>query len=889
MSLDSMTLSWVERFYYKGVGLQLPSRFPKPEKQYQVEFRRNMLQPVQQMLGKDYSVELVPQFMQEYQKLGKITSFHLLPLLTVSSSSDKTWQEQLKDSYEKLIKDAEVWMCLAKGGWLFRAYVRNGKAIGKFPVDVHPIMHGDEFPKGSDPSSYITDLLTKNPLTFTDTECEYIRRIFAADGSYSEESISVEMEVYDHGTFQVKRVSPLEKEFPPKEYIDVLTLLPTSNPYDSIHELAWNVVGTQKEKYPVAYAYLENIFTKAEDASDCEDNVERAEHLGELLQRYVDSDALRSYWTVKDVIDYYYDRISYPTTHDPSDTELSNDNDLYYAGVLQEVMNYLQDSPILYDWKLRDVRHLLETGDDPVEKEFTSVQELLDSGVKLSKECLSEIATNGAQHYERLGFDSHTSAILAKGTKNEIESAFAKEPSVEEFLLSKGYTKEQIAALEGVQEVSAKTFLRGAGIPDNKIDDILTAQNPTYEIALYHLDTEGRWNTSDAKNFLNGSPVYDNTDPDVLKDVLTKQCPWYTPNDINTIMAGKAMCQLEKSRVGRWLQEVNPAYTDAIVSDILSGKATNQLNSSTVWEWLHAEYPEYSADFLNQLMMGTLPPLEVLPISDFWTLMASQVIDDNVRAQLISPEYIMRCAYIPNALKQEIVDAVTKKVELAGTGFVAYYLSNVGFDSKTIQGIMAGSLPMSDTVQVEELPAAPRDPFEDVIRSTDVNKKLVLVRQILKDLWNLTEENAYRLSMGQSYDTVEDIIKSGDKKKIEDAARLFTAKVLNVPAEEVSFNQKQEAPISDNVSLQIGYYLLSSMKAKLLEIDKLPTPKALAIRKGFIPLFQSLVPVFAAKDDPVALKSSLERAVTNEALNAEAAALISDAIDFAGKVIPASS
>ena len=95
------------------------------------------------MLGKDYSVELVPQFMQEYQKLGKITSFHLLPLLTVSSSSDKTWQEQLKDSYEKLIKDAEVWMCLAKGGWLFRAYVRNGKAIGKFPVDVHPIMHGD--------------------------------------------------------------------------------------------------------------------------------------------------------------------------------------------------------------------------------------------------------------------------------------------------------------------------------------------------------------------------------------------------------------------------------------------------------------------------------------------------------------------------------------------------------------------------------------------------------------------------------------------------------------------------------------------------------------------------------------------------------------------------
>ena len=122
---------------------------------------------------------------------------------------------------------------------------------------------------------------------------------------------------------------------------------------------------------------------------------------------------------------------------------------------------------------------------------------------------------------------------------------------------------------------------------------------------------------------------------------------------------------------------------------------------------------------------------------------------------------------------------------------------------------------------------------------------------------------------------MEDIIKSGDKKKIEDAARLFTAKVLNVPAEEVSFNQKQEAPISDNVSLQIGYYLLSSMKAKLLEIDKLPTPKALAIRKGFIPLFQSLVPVFAAKDDPVALKSSLERAVTNEALNAEAAALIS--------------
>ena len=121
---------------------------------------------------------------------------------------------------------------------------------------------------------------------------------------------------------------------------------------------------------------------------------------------------------------------------------------------------------------------------------------------------------------------------------------------------------------------------------------------------------EAGWNTSDAKNFLNGSPVYDNTDPDVLKDVLTKQCPWYTPNDINTIMAGKAMCQLEKSRVGRWLQEVNPAYTDAIVSDILSGKATNQLNSSTVWEWLHAEYPEYSADFLNQLMMGLVfhPP-----------------------------------------------------------------------------------------------------------------------------------------------------------------------------------------------------------------------------------------------------------------------------------------
>lgn len=810
MALDPMVNSWVERFYYKGVGLQLPARYPKSPNEYNVEFRRNMLQPVQKFMGKDYTPEKVPEFMKAYQELGKISAFHMLPVLRFDPKDTADWQTRLKNAYAELIKNADVYWCLTKGGQLFRAYVRNNKVIGEFPVRVVPIISARLLNKNDAPG-FISDLLTKNPLTLTDIECEIMRRIFDADDTYDRNQVTAEVEVFSDGEFTVKRVSPLDAEFPPYALRQLFTLLPATNDYGSLHEQAWMYCKQNPQGNEELLHYLNGILNVTDE------NAKGYKNIADMLEQYVNDGNLQPYWTVQDIIEWYRDN-KYPQTPDPSNMELSEENDQRFGYALKQTMEYLRESPEVHGWPLKDVQRLLETGEG--DGTFNSVQELLDSGIDLSQECIQEIAGNARKQLVSNGIgEGLVDAIMHGG-----------EPSIEEYVLANIFEKRGWSRELAINVYNSK-----------EVDP---------EIAFL------KWYLHEELEFTN----------DEVKQIVSNEIPEQPP----TVSALK-----------KFLNETCPQYSDEDIQAIMKGKAKGSIDEDAVFKWLQTEYPSYSSDFINQLLMGRVPSDNTFPIDNFWTLQASDVISDDLRKMLITPEMIMSCSQIPDSIRESILRAVVDHQPIDWDYQLNAKLREIGFDEDTANMIQAGELPMVDNVVVNEHPTVEIDPFEEVLRGMMDTRHQVLLRKLMVAL-NLYDENtAYKLSIGKLPDPKEEILKESNPTVREEVARELMASVMGIPAEEVHFEKDHDAPVEDNISLRIGFYLLKTMKEELAEVDKLAYKESMAIRKGFIPLFKGMVTVFAAKDDPKQLINTLNILKNSKGISERAANVVADAITYA--------
>lgn len=453
MALDATVKSWVDRFYFKGIGLQVPGKLPGSEADYNTAFNHDMLGPVQAFMGSAYSVEEIPTFLKSYQSLGKITAFNILAVLKPAAQDTDDWKTKLRKAYQNTIKDAEVWWCLAKNGQLFRAYVKDGKVIGKFDKKVAPIAKESEIP-ASMASNFISDLLTKDVMSLTDTECEFMRRIFKVDNNYNSRLTKAEIEIFENGAFVTKPVSPIGTSFPPYKLRKLWMELPTTNQYPTKHEQAYRYLLNNPNGYEDILEYLKPMFDGAKprqgttytqipeeggSTPDC-----AYDDLGQLLQSYVADGSLSGYWTIDDVINWYVNDV-YPMSYNPKQPDMDTDLEKNFINMLQHLINI---SPACAEWPLDAVLQSLITGDDYVEKpiEFDSLQDLLDSKrVHLSDECFKEVTdlkANARQYLE----ENYPPEIVAKILDAPTQTAeLLSQPSLD------GYPRQ-------VKDVLAKGF-----------------------------------------------------------------------------------------------------------------------------------------------------------------------------------------------------------------------------------------------------------------------------------------------------------------------------------------------------------------------------------------------------------------------------------------------